>query len=335
MSYQSRPRIGISIGDLNGIGSEVVLKCLDQFSNFDFVPLIFASSTLVSALQEKFGTTLKLSQWHNQTTIDQHTVYVVNVWTETPAISYGTLDHSIGQYAFQSLEAATKALRKEEIDVLLTAPINKASIKSTDFPFPGHTDYLNQHLDGKSLMLMVSGSLRIGLLTDHLPLNEVSLAITVKLISEKVRAMHWSLRFDFDIESPKIALLGLDPHAGDSGAIGQIDQDLIRPCLDSLRKKGIDAEGPFAADGFFGSGMFKNYDGILACYHDQGLIPFKLLSFGKGVNFTAGLNRVRVSPDHGTAFDIAGQNKASISSFKEALKAGITIHTNRLKQKGK
>lgn len=329
MSQHSLLKIGISIGDLNGIGSEVVLRSLDRLKLFDFVPIIYANFELIAELQETFGTHLNIAKWDVQSTLEQHTVYVIDVWPEQVPIVYGAIDAMVGQYAFKSLKAGTSALKIGEIDVLLTAPIHKASIMSKEFPFPGHTNYLSRELNGTSLMLLVSDNLRVGLLTDHVPLDQVTSVISEKLIFEKARTMKHSLQQDFGIEHPKIALLGVDPHAGDEGAIGSIDKDLLSPCVVKLQSLGIHIEGPFAADGFFGSGLYKDFDGILASYHDQGLVPFKLLSFGNGVNFTAGLNKVRVSPDHGTAFDIAGQGTASISSCLKAFEVGVVIFNKR------
>ena len=326
-------KIGVSIGDLNGIGGEVVLRSLDHLNSFDFVPILFANFELVIGLQETFGTHLNIAQWNVQSAFEKKTVYVIDVWSEQVPIVYGTIDPRIGQYAYQSLRAATHALKHDEVDVLLTAPIHKASIMSKEFPFPGHTNYLSRELNGTSLMLLVSDELRVGLLTDHVPLDRVCSFISEKLILEKAITMKLSLQQDFGIDNPKIALLGVNPHAGDRGTIGSIDQELLTPCVAKLQSLGVQIEGPFAADGFFGSGSYTNYDGILASYHDQGLVPFKLLSFGKGVNFTAGLNKVRVSPDHGTAFDIAGKGIACIPSCIKAFELGASVYNKRNKKK--
>jgi 4-hydroxythreonine-4-phosphate dehydrogenase len=214
--------------------------------------------------------------------------------------------------------------------VLVTAPINKYNIQSEEFKFPGHTDYLNQELEGDAVMLMVSDALKVGLLTDHVPVNEVSKHLNEKLISEKVKSLALALTQDFGIRKPKIALLGLNPHSGDNGVIGKEEDEIIRPTLKKLFEKGTLVFGPFAADSFFGSHQHEKYDAVLACYHDQGLIPFKTLSFGKGVNYTAGLNKIRTSPDHGTAYEIAGKNQADYNSFKEAVYLAIDIYNSRL-----
>ena len=231
--------------------------------------------------------------------------------------------------AIKSFESAVKALKQDKIDALVTAPINKHNIQSEEFKFPGHTDYLNQELQGDSLMLMVSDGLRVGLLTDHVPVKNVSEKITEKLIITKIDTVYRSLQQDFKIRRPKIAVLGINPHTGDNGVIGKEDDELMKPTLQKIRDTGKLVYGPYAADSFFGSDNYKQFDAIIASYHDQGLIPFKTLSFGHGVNFTAGLDKIRTSPDHGTAFDIAGKGIASETSFKEAVFLAIQVFKNR------
>jgi 4-hydroxythreonine-4-phosphate dehydrogenase len=245
-------------------------------------------------------------------------------------LEFGVNDPIVGSFAIKSFVAATKALKDNQIDVLVTAPINKYNIQSDEFKFPGHTDYLNQELDGDALMLMVSDALKIGLLTDHVPVNEVSKHLNEKLIVDKVKSLALSLTQDFGIRKPRIAILGLNPHCGDNGVIGKEDDEIIRPALTKLFEKGTLVFGPFAADSFFGSHQHEKYDAVLACYHDQGLIPFKTLSFGNGVNYTAGLNKIRTSPDHGTAYEIAGKNQADYNSFKEAVYLAIDIYNSRI-----
>jgi 4-hydroxythreonine-4-phosphate dehydrogenase len=256
-------------------------------------------------------------------------INVLNLWKEGVDLNPGTNDEKIGQYAIKSFVAATKALKEGLIDVLVTAPINKYNIQSETFKFPGHTDYLNQELEGNALMLMVQDNLRVGLLTDHIPLNEVASHLTEELIKQKIDTIKQSLIQDFSINKPKIAVLGLNPHCGDGGVIGTEDDLIIKPALKKLFDKGTLVFGPFAADGFFGSNQYDKYDAIIATYHDQGLIPFKTLSFGKGVNYTAGLNKIRTSPDHGTAYDIAGKGVADYNSFKEAVYLAIDIFHSR------
>ena len=256
-------------------------------------------------------------------------INVLNLWREGVDLNPGVNDEKVGEYAIKSFVAATKALKEGLIDVLVTAPINKYNIQSEEFKFPGHTDYLDQELEGNALMLMVQDDLRVGLLTDHIPLSEVASHLTEELIKQKIETVKQSLIQDFSISKPKIAVLGLNPHCGDGGVIGTEDDLIIKPALKKIFEKGTLVFGPFAADGFFGSNQYEKYDAIIATYHDQGLIPFKTLSFGKGVNYTAGLNKIRTSPDHGTAYDIAGKGVADYNSFKEAVYLAIDIYNSR------
>jgi 4-hydroxythreonine-4-phosphate dehydrogenase len=256
-------------------------------------------------------------------------INVLNVWQEGVEINFGLNDEKIGKFAIKSFVTATKALKERLIDVLVTAPINKYNIQSEEFKFPGHTDYLDQELEGNALMLMVQDNLRVGLLTDHIPLNEVASHLTEELIIKKIETIKQSLIQDFSINKPKIAVLGLNPHCGDGGVIGKEDEAILKPALKKIAEKGTLVFGPFAADGFFGSNQYEKYDAIIATYHDQGLIPFKTLSFGNGVNYTAGLNKIRTSPDHGTAYDIAGKGIADFNSFKEAIYLAIDIYNSR------
>jgi 4-hydroxythreonine-4-phosphate dehydrogenase len=225
--------------------------------------------------------------------------------------------------------AATKALKEGKIDVLVTAPINKFNAQSEEFTFPGHTDYLAQELEGNALMLMVQDRLRVGLLTDHVPVNEVAQHLTEKLLTKKIETIRKTLVQDFSLVKPKIAVLGLNPHSGDHGVIGKEEETIIKPTIKKIAEKGTLVYGPFPADGFFGSNQYEKYDAVLAMYHDQGLVPFKTLSFGRGVNFTAGLSKIRTSPDHGTAFDIAGKGVADFNSFKEAVYLAIDVFHSR------
>ncbi len=322
--------LGISIGDMNGIGPEVVLKSLEDQRMMEFcTPVIFANLKLVSFLKKMLKCT---NNFHGIDSIEQvqlGKINVLNVWREGVNIEVGTLDENVGKYAIRSFREATKHLKEGKIDVLVTAPINKYSVQSEEFSFPGHTDYLNQELDGDALMLMVHNGLRIGLFTDHVPLSEVSEKITSELLVQKIQTVHQSLIQDFNILKPKIAVLGLNPHCGDNGVIGKEDQEVVSTVVEDLFSKGVLVAGPYAADGFFGSEMYKNFDAIIACYHDQGLIPFKTLAFGKGVNYTAGLNKIRTSPDHGTAFDIAGKGIADFESFREAIYLALDVYKNR------
>ena len=322
--------VGISIGDLNGIGSEVILKTFEDARMLELcTPVIFANVKILSFIKKTLELTAPL---HGIDKIDQLVVgkiNVLNVWREGVDLNFGKNDDTVGKYAIKSFTAATKALKDNQIDVLVTAPINKYNIQSEDFKFPGHTDYLNQELEGNALMLMVQDNLRVGLLTDHVPVNEVAKHLTEKLIVQKIETIKQSLIQDFGINKPKIAVLALNPHAGDNGVIGKEDDEIVRPTLKKLFDKGTLVFGPFAADGFFGSGQYEKYDAVVATYHDQGLIPFKTLSFGNGVNYTAGLNKVRTSPDHGTAYEIAGKGLADYNSFKEAIYTAIDIYNSR------
>jgi 4-hydroxythreonine-4-phosphate dehydrogenase len=256
-------------------------------------------------------------------------INVLNLWKEGVDLNLGVNDDKVGQYAVKSFIAATNALKEGLVDVLVTAPINKYNIQSEDFKFPGHTDYLNQELEGNALMLMVQGNLRVGLLTDHIPVSEVASRLTEELIKEKIETVRKSLIQDFSINKPKIAVLGLNPHCGDGGVIGKEDDAILKPTLKKIFEKGTLVFGPFAADGFFGSGQYEKYDAVIAAYHDQGLVPFKTLSFGRGVNYTAGLSKIRTSPDHGTAYDIAGKGMADYNSFKEAVYLALDIYRSR------
>ena len=322
--------VGISIGDLNGIGSEVVLKTFEDSRMLEFcTPVIFANVKIISAIKKTFESTAAI---HGIDTLEQIVIgkiNVFNVWREHLELNYGTNDDALGKYAIKSFVSATKALKEGKVDVLVTAPINKYNIQSDDFKFPGHTDYLNQELTGDALMFMVQDNLRVGLLTDHIPVNEVASHLTEQLITQKIETINQSLIQDFSINKPKIAVLGLNPHAGDGGVIGKEDDALLKPVIKKLFEKGTLVFGPYPADGFFGNSQYEKFDAVIAAYHDQGLIPFKTLSFGNGVNYTAGLDKIRTSPDHGTAFDIAGKGIANHNSFKEAVFLAIDIYNSR------
>ena len=322
--------VGISIGDLNGIGSEVVLKTFEDSRMLEFcTPVIFANVKIISAIKKTFESTAAI---HGIDTLEQIVIgkiNVLNVWKEHLELNYGANDEALGKYAIKSFVAATKALKEGKVDVLVTAPINKYNIQSDDFKFPGHTDYLNQELAGDALMFMVQDNLRVGLLTDHIPVNDVASHLTEQLITKKIETINQSLTQDFSINKPKIAVLGLNPHAGDGGVIGKEDDTLLKPVIKKLFEKGTLVFGPYPADGFFGNSQFEKFDAVIAAYHDQGLIPFKTLSFGNGVNYTAGLDKIRTSPDHGTAYDIAGKGIANHNSFKEAVFLAIDIYNSR------
>ncbi len=330
MEETQKIKLGISIGDIKGIGCEVALKTFEDARMLDFcTPILFASNKTITQQKTDLGIDIAFNGAKDASQAVEGKINIVNVWKEAPQIEYGQATKEAGALAIQSLKAAVKALKDGEIDVLVTAPINKNNIQAEDFKFPGHTDYLAKELKGESLMFMVADSLRVGLLTDHIAVKDVAQAITPKLIRNKVAIMEKSLQMDFGIRRPRIALLGINPHSGDNGTIGEEDDKILKPVIQELFNKGTLVYGPYSADSFFGSNTHQNFDAVLAAYHDQGLIPFKTLSFGKGVNYTAGLDKVRTSPDHGTAYEIAGKGMADESSFKEAVFTAIQVFRHR------
>ncbi len=325
------PTIGISVGDLNGIGLEVIMK---TFSNGDMLdlctPVIFGSSKTLSyhrkALEAEhfqFQTIKELGK------LIPGKVNLLNCWQEEVKLEFGKADKTVGTYALKSLDHACKAFEDGYIQALVTAPINKETIQSDIFRFTGHTDYLEARYKGKSTMLLVSEEMRMGLQTVHIPLSEVPKAVTKDLIVNKLHILSRTLLKDFHIKKGRIAVLALNPHAGDGGVIGNEDQEVVEPAIKHAFDEGVSAFGPYPADSFFGSGKHKQFDAILAMYHDQGLTPFKALSFGQGVNFTAGLDIIRTSPDHGTGFEIAGKNLANEASFREAVYLAIDLTRRR------
>ena len=323
-------KVGISIGDPNGVGIEIILKIFQDKRMFDFfTPIVFASTKLISFQRKHFNLQTALSPYVLSKKPSNNQINVVEVFKQPFQTAFGEATKEGGAVAIASLKAATKALKEGAVDVLVTAPINKHNIQSEDFSFPGHTDYLAKALDGESLMFMVSDTLRVGLLTDHIPVSEVAAAIQPALIKTKVAKMKTSLIEDFGIAKPKIAVLGINPHTGDNGVIGKEDDTVLRPAIKEMYDQGTMLFGPYAADSFFGTDLPNQFDAVLATYHDQGLIPFKTLTFGNGVNFTAGLSKVRTSPDHGTAFDLAGKGEANTQSFEEALFSARQIFFNR------
>ncbi|MFS4415503.1 4-hydroxythreonine-4-phosphate dehydrogenase PdxA [Maribacter sp. 2307ULW6-5] len=323
-------RLGISIGDLNGIGCEVMLKTFQDSRMLDFcTPIVFASNKTVSNQMKALDLTLPFNGVQEASGALDGKLNIVNVWKEIPELRYGEATEEAGSYAIKSLKAAVTELKEGNIDVLVTAPINKTNVQSEEFNFPGHTDYLAQELEGESLMFMVTEDLKVGLLTDHVAVKDVSKSIIPRKVRDKIKTIEKSLIMDFGIQRPRVALLGINPHSGDNGVIGQEDDEVLRPVIAEMVNMGHLTYGPYAADSFFGSDGYKKFDAILAAYHDQGLIPFKTLSFGQGVNFTAGLSKVRTSPDHGTAYEIAGKGIADHGSFKEAVFMALKIFKNR------
>ncbi len=331
MSDSNKIIVGISQGDINGIGLEVVLKTLIEPGITDVcTPVLFSSQKTVSYYRKVLGIEeFSFNPIREFSQINHKKVNVFVCYEEEVNIEMGKPTETSGKYAFLSLEKATQALADRNIHALVTAPINKKNIQNEQFKFAGHTEYLGEKLGGEPLMLLCNeNGLRVALVTGHVPVKDISSKITAELITKKITSLYESLVADFGIRKPRIAVLGLNPHAGDEGVIGREDMDLIKPAIEKLKLNAI-IYGPYPADGFFGSGNYRKFDGVLAMYHDQGLIPFKTLSFGEGVNFTAGLSAVRTSPDHGTAYEIAGKNIANEQSFKKALYAAIDIFRSR------
>ncbi len=322
-------KVGISLGDINGIGPEVVIKALrDNRILKGCTPILYGSTkTLNTVRKTLIGEEVFFNSCKDATEAKRKKINVVQVWADEPAIEFGQANETGGKYAYLSLEEATKDLATNKIDVLVTAPISKETIAKAGFQFPGHTEYLADMAGvPEALMMMVSDKLRVALVTSHLPLADVSKTLTREMIAAKIEVLNESLKKDFGIIRPRIAVLGFNPHAGENGKMGTEESDTITPGINIAKQKDILAFGPFPADGFFGSDALHRYDAVLAMYHDQGLTPFKALAFDEGVNFTAGLPIVRTSPDHGTAFDIAGQDKASAQSMRSAIYLAMDIY---------
>ena len=325
-------KIGISHGDINGIGYEIIIKTLMDNRIIEFCTPIVYGSPKVAAYHRK-ALNINNFSFNNVSGTDRinsKRANIIDCFNDEIKVELGKSTAEAGKSSFVSLERTISDLKDNKIDAIVTAPINKNNIQSDDFNFHGHTEYLKERFGSDEvLMLLVSNSLRVGVVVGHTAIKEVPAKITKERILKKLNLMNDSLRVDFNIRKPKIAILGLNPHSGDNGLLGSEEIDVIIPTIDEARNNGIMAVGPFAADGFFGSDAYKKFDGILAMYHDQGLAPFKALAFDSGVNFTAGLPIVRTSPAHGTAYEIAGSNVASPESFREALYLAIDIYKNR------
>lgn len=328
-----KPVVGITIGDINGIGPEVVLKTFQDQRILSYItPVVFACKSLMNY----YIRLLDIRDFHYNMTrnISQLNHKQLNIywnWEGDPEINVGVSTPAAGKYAFKSLKAGVTALKDKKIDFLVTAPINKKNIQSDEFKYPGHSQYLEEQFGVKNhLMLMVNEELRVAIQTEHIPIKDVSSEITIDRIVSKLEIFKRSLEVDFCIRTPKIAVLALNPHAGDEGLIGSEEITTILPAIQKAKLKGMYVMGPFPADGFFADQLHLKYDGILAMYHDQGLIPFKSFAFGKGINFTAGLPVIRTSPAHGTAYGIAGKNEADETSFREAIFKALKIRSNRL-----
>lgn len=327
-----RIRVGITHGDLNGIGYEIIIKAFHDQRMLDMItPVVYGVSKVASYHRK----VLEMNDFNfnlikSAELANPKRPNIINCYEQEVKIDLGQSTEIAGELAYLALEKATRDLEENQLDVLVTAPINKKNIQSDKFHFPGHTEYLAERFKTEdALMLMVSNNIRIGVVSGHIPLMQVSSHITQELILKKLRIMDQSLKRDFSIPKPKIALLGINPHAGDNGLLGSEEQEVINPAIAAAFDEGLHAFGPYAADGFFGSSAFTKFDGILAMYHDQGMIPFKALSFESGVNYTAGLPFVRTSPAHGTAYEIAGKNEASDESMRAAIFLASDIYRNR------
>jgi 4-hydroxythreonine-4-phosphate dehydrogenase len=329
----AKPKIAITIGDINGIGPEVIIKTLsDSRILTQLTPVIFGSSKTLSYYRKTYNfNNFNFTPRNLSEPVLDNKINVFNCWEDAVDIQIGTVTPEAGTCARLALQEATNALKAGAVDGVVTAPINKSNIYSDDFQFKGHTGYFASHFSkGDNLMMMVSDTLKVGLVTDHIPIHEVASNITKEVLRNKIGIFKHALRRDFGISKPRIAVLGLNPHAGEEGLLGNEEVDIIQPVIAELKSAGNLIFGPFPADGFFGSNAYQNYDGVLGMYHDQVLIPFKSLAFHSGVNYTAGIDIVRTSPDHGTANAIAGQNIANPESFREALFLVKEIIQNRM-----
>lgn len=324
-------KVGITHGDTNGIGYEIILKAFASPEIFDlFTPVLYGSDKVASHHRKVLGLT---TGWHTIEHADEAQENRLNlidvVGREEVKIELGHPSAEAGRMARLALEAAVADAKAGRIDVLVTCPIDKSTTHSSDFPFAGHTEYFQAAYGQKALMVLLDTSLRVALATTHLPVSRVAEAITAERIEEKLRQVHHSLRRDFGLSAPRIAVLGLNPHCGDGGLLGAEEETVIRPLLRKMNEEGMPCFGPYSADGFFGAGLYRHFDAILAMYHDQGLAPFKTLAMAEGVNFTAGLDLVRTSPDHGVAYDIAGKGQASPDSLLQSIYTAIDIVRHR------
>ena len=332
MDPNNKPLIGISCGDLNGIGMELIIKTFSDNRILELcTPIIFASNKVINFYRKSIAdTNFNYQNTKDFSRLNNKQVNVFNCWEEEVAVNPGQLSDAAGKYAVLSLQTAVAALKQKQIDGLLTAPIHKKNIQSAEFNFTGHTPYLKHVFEAKDVVMMLyAGNFRVALLTEHIPVSDIVKHITREAILSKLSIIHKSLQKDFGIDKPRIAVLGLNPHAGDEGLIGNEEETIIKPAIKEAKNNNILVVGPFSADAFFARNNHQKFDAVLAMYHDQGLIPFKVLANGEGVNYTAGLPAVRTSPDHGVAFDIAGKDKADPSSFTTALFECINIINQR------
>ena len=328
----SKLKIGITHGDINGIGYEVILKTLDDNRITDLcTPIVYGSPKVAAYHRKLTNTNVNLNLINKAEDAAETRINIINCCADEVKVDLGKSTPTAGEASFIALERATQDLKEGKIDALVTAPINKNNIQSAQFSFPGHTEYLEQLFgnEGDALMILANDSLRVAVVTGHVPVTKISSLLSVEKIVTKIEQFNTSLKQDFGIFKPRIAVLGLNPHAGDGGVLGNEEQDIILPAIEQARQNGVICFGPLPADGFFGSDAYTHYDGILAMYHDQGLIPFKTIAMDNGVNFTAGLSIVRTSPDHGTAYDKAGKNQANANSMRQALFMAIDFVKQR------
>lgn len=329
---QNKIRIGITQGDVNGIGYEVILKAFEDPTIFELcTPIVYGSPKVMTYHRKALELETSFTIINSASEAVHGRLNVINCCDDEVKVELGKPSRESGKAAFDALERAINEYKEGLYDVLVTAPINKQMIQSENFTFPGHTEYIEQSVGegAKALMILANETLRVALVTGHVPVAKISSVLTQELIQEKLTIFNASLKQDFGINAPRIAVLALNPHAGDGGVIGTEEETIITPAIKAMREQGILCFGPYPSDGFMGSGAFSHFDGILAMYHDQGLVPFKVLAMENGVNFTAGLPIIRTSPDHGTAFDIVGKGEASAESFRQALYMAIDIYRNR------
>lgn len=328
---QKLPTIGITLGDTNGIGPEVILKALSDLRITRLCkPVLYGTSTIINRWRKLLN--LDDFQWQVVDTPNhrpEKKTLLINAWEQDIELKHGQPTPESGLAAFKGLQKAVDDLKSGLLDALVTGPISKANMPAEHFPYPGHTEYLEKELGGKSLMLMVYDQLRIATATGHISLKEVAAKLSPELLNEKLQVLEQTLKTDFQIAKPKIAVLGLNPHAGEDGKLGSEENDIIIPVLKEWKSKNKLVFGPYPADGFFGARQEQKFDAVLAMYHDQALIPFKAFAFDCGVNYTAGLNKVRTSPDHGTAFPLAGKNQANPDAFRNALFTALEVIKNR------
>lgn len=329
-------KIGITQGDINGVGYEVILKTFSDPVMLELcTPIIYGSPKVAAYHRKSLELNTNFSIIHSANEASHNKLSLLSCNDDDIKVEFSKPDTEAGKAAFIALEKAMKDYSEGMIDALVTAPINKQTIQSESFVFPGHTEYIQEKAGGeqKALMILMKGDLRMALVTGHIPISKVASTISKDLIKEKIAIFNHSLKYDFGISSPRIAVLSLNPHAGDEGLIGSEEKEIITPAIEEMKANKVLCYGPYPADGFMGSGNFTHFDGVLAMYHDQGLAPFKTLAMEEGVNFTAGLSFIRTSPAHGTAYDIAGKGEASEDSFRQAIYVAIDVFRNRKRDK--